>query len=128
LDRRIDHAWITLSGAIVRATDDGPIAQTQRRIADRETEPAVGKEPLVKLAAGLLFPQDAGPQLVFISRQRGWEIAAAVLQLAGEVGFGTGHCQVEIARAVGPNGWALGIDISESRSWWPMGRSRWCFL
>jgi ubiquinone/menaquinone biosynthesis C-methylase UbiE len=30
-----------------------------------------------------------------------------------EVGFGTGHCLVEIAREVGPNGWALGIDISD---------------
>jgi demethylmenaquinone methyltransferase/2-methoxy-6-polyprenyl-1,4-benzoquinol methylase len=30
-----------------------------------------------------------------------------------EVGFGTGHCLVEIARAVGPNGKALGIDISD---------------
>jgi demethylmenaquinone methyltransferase/2-methoxy-6-polyprenyl-1,4-benzoquinol methylase len=30
-----------------------------------------------------------------------------------EVGSGTGHCLVEIARAVGPNGMALGIDISD---------------
>jgi demethylmenaquinone methyltransferase/2-methoxy-6-polyprenyl-1,4-benzoquinol methylase len=31
-----------------------------------------------------------------------------------EVGFGTGHCLVEIARAVGPHGKALGIDISDN--------------
>lgn len=30
-----------------------------------------------------------------------------------EVGFGTGHCLVEIATAVGPNGKVLGIDISD---------------
>jgi demethylmenaquinone methyltransferase/2-methoxy-6-polyprenyl-1,4-benzoquinol methylase len=30
-----------------------------------------------------------------------------------EVGFGTGHCLLEIARAVGPTGKALGIDISD---------------
>lgn len=30
-----------------------------------------------------------------------------------EVGFGTGHCLVEIARAVGPNGKVMGIDISD---------------
>jgi ubiquinone/menaquinone biosynthesis C-methylase UbiE len=30
-----------------------------------------------------------------------------------EVGFGTGHCLVEIAKAVGPSGKALGIDISD---------------
>ena len=31
-----------------------------------------------------------------------------------EVGFGTGHCLVEIARAVGPHGKVLGIDISDN--------------
>lgn len=30
-----------------------------------------------------------------------------------EVGFGTGHCLVEIGKAVGPNGKVLGIDISD---------------
>ena len=30
-----------------------------------------------------------------------------------EVGFGTGHCLVEIAKAVGPSGKVLGIDISD---------------
>jgi demethylmenaquinone methyltransferase/2-methoxy-6-polyprenyl-1,4-benzoquinol methylase len=30
-----------------------------------------------------------------------------------EIGFGTGHCLVEIAQAVGPAGKALGIDISD---------------
>lgn len=31
-----------------------------------------------------------------------------------EIGFGTGHCLAEIARAVGPNGKAYGLEISEA--------------
>ncbi|MBS0207057.1 MAG: methyltransferase domain-containing protein [Planctomycetes bacterium] len=30
-----------------------------------------------------------------------------------EIGFGTGHCLAEIARAVGPGGSVLGVDISD---------------
>jgi ubiquinone/menaquinone biosynthesis C-methylase UbiE len=41
-------------------------------------------------------------------------LAAAPSETILEVGFGTGHCLVELAHAVGPTGKVLGIDLSES--------------
>jgi ubiquinone/menaquinone biosynthesis C-methylase UbiE len=39
-------------------------------------------------------------------------LAAAPGERILEIGFGTGHCLVELARAVGPTGMVYGIDIS----------------
>jgi demethylmenaquinone methyltransferase/2-methoxy-6-polyprenyl-1,4-benzoquinol methylase len=41
-------------------------------------------------------------------------LAAAPGETILEVGFGTGHCLVELAHAVGPAGKILGVDISEN--------------
>jgi len=41
------------------------------------------------------------------------KLAAKTGESILEVGFGTGHCLVEIAKAVGPSGKVLGIDISD---------------
>jgi len=40
-------------------------------------------------------------------------LAAAPGERILEIGFATGHCLVELARAVGPAGSVAGIDISE---------------
>lgn len=41
-------------------------------------------------------------------------LAAAPGERVLEIGFATGHCLVELARAVGPTGTVVGVDISES--------------
>src|SRR5262249_48859517 len=47
-------------------------------------------------------------------RQLGLDMRAAKPgEKAREVGFGTGHCLVTLAKAVGPTGKVYGIDISE---------------
>ena len=48
-------------------------------------------------------------------REKGLEMLAAQPgEHILEIGFGTGHCIVEIARSVAPNGKVYGIDISEA--------------